>query len=161
MPWIASSPLIRLTCWTRSLINRPRSRWSRRPSSSATLGTRTTLQTFGSPRRYAISDRSIRSTSTRSVFEPAIYLQTRRVNHAVAYAVCLEQTVEPEPVVARFVAGHDFHALHRCSGNARPDLLAQIQQPLPITGLQRVAADLVRQRRVDSNNPTLLAQFDC
>jgi hypothetical protein len=26
---------------------------------SATLGTRTTLQTFGSPRRYAISDRAI------------------------------------------------------------------------------------------------------
>src|SRR5215475_5132671 len=124
MPWIASSPLIRLTCWIRSLINRPRSRCSRRSSSSATLGTRTTLQTFGSPRRYA---------------------------------VCFEQAVEPEAVVASFVARNDFHALLRFSGNARPDPLAQIQEFLAIAGLQREATDLVRQGRVDGNNPTFLA----
>jgi hypothetical protein len=45
----AQSPLMRLTCRTRSEIKLSRSRWSRR------IG-RTTLQTFGSPRRYAISE---------------------------------------------------------------------------------------------------------
>jgi hypothetical protein len=69
--------------------------------------------------------------------------------------------VEPEAVVARFLAGNHFHALPRFSGNPRPDPLAQIQEPLPVTGLQRLAADLVRQGRVHGNNPTLLAQFDC
>src|SRR6516225_7091925 len=38
-----------------------------RLTDQAALGTRTTLQTFGSLRRYAIRDRSCRSTSTRSV----------------------------------------------------------------------------------------------
>src|SRR6185437_10175846 len=111
MPWIASSPLIRLTCWIRSLINRPRSRLSRRSSSSATLGTHTTLHTFGSPRRYAIRDRINRSTSTWSVFAtcPTIDLQTCRVDHVVADAVCFEQAMEPEAVIASFVARNDLH----------------------------------------------------
>jgi len=65
--------------------------------------------------------------------------------------------VEPEAVVASFVARNDFHALLRFSGNARPDPLAQIQEFLPIAGLQREATDLVRQGRVDGNNPTFLA----
>src|SRR6516164_4003485 len=127
MPWIASSPLIRLTCWIRSLISRPRSRWSRRSSSSATLGTHTTLQTFGSPRRYAISDRSNRSTSTRSVLaRRTINLQTCRIDDIVAYAVCFEQTVKPEAVVARFVARNQFHVFLQFSGDPRPDPLAQL-----------------------------------
>src|SRR6476659_4349642 len=75
--------------------------------------------------------------------------------------MCLEQTVEPEAVVAGLVTRNHFHALLRFFGNARPDPLAKIQELLPITGLQRVATDLVRQRRVDRDNPTLLAQFDC
>src|SRR3984893_13921314 len=75
--------------------------------------------------------------------------------------MCFEQTVEPEPVVARLVARNDFHGLLHFSGNSRPNPLAQIQEPLPITGLQRVATDLVRQGCVDCNNPTFLAQFDC
>jgi hypothetical protein len=91
----------------------------------------------------------------------AINLQTCRVDRVVAYAVCFEQTVASEAVVARFVAGNDFHAPPRFSGNPRPDPLAQIQEPLPVAGLQRVAADLVRPGRVHGNNPTLLAQFNC
>src|SRR6476661_2003282 len=162
MPWIANSPLIRLTCWIRSLISRPRSRWSRRSSSSATLGTRTTLQTFGSPRRYAISDRSNRSASTRSVLARRARRSTCRLAGSMTWLrMCLEQTVEPEAVVAGLVTRNHFHALRRFFGNARPDPLAKIQELLPITGLQRVATDLVRQRRVDRDNPTLLAQFDC
>src|ERR1700726_3634328 len=143
MPWIASSPSIRLTCWTRSLISRSRSRWRRRSSSSATLGTRTTPPSV-------LARRARRSTC-----------KTCRIDDVVAYAVCFEQTVEPEPVVARLVARNDFHGLLHFSGNSRPNPLAQIQEPLPITGLQRIATDLVRQGCVDCNNPTFLAQFDC
>jgi hypothetical protein len=88
---------------------------------------------------------------------PTINLQTCRVDHVVADAVCFEQAVEPEAVVASFIARDDLHALLRFSGNSRPDPLAQIQELLPIAGLQRVATDLVRQRRVDGNNPTFLA----
>lgn len=47
------------------------------------------------------------------------------------------------------VARNHFHALPGFSGNVRPDTLAQIQEFLPITGLRRVATDLVRQRRDD------------
>src|SRR6516225_7273004 len=95
----------------------------------------------------------VRLGSTR----PTINLQTCWVDHVVADVVCFEQAVEPEAVVASFVARNYLHALFRFSGNSRPDPLAQIQQLLSITGLQRVATDLVRQGRVDGNNPTFLA----
>src|ERR1700739_3386232 len=62
---------------------------------------------------------------------------------------------------ASYPAIISFHGLLHFSGNSRPNPLAQIQEPLPITGLQRVATDLVRQGCVDCNNPTFLAQFDC
>src|SRR5262249_27991612 len=87
---------------------------------------------------------------------PTINLQTCRVDHVVADAVCFEQAVKPEAIVASFVARNDLHALLGFSGNSRPDPLAQIQQLLAITRLQRVATDLVRQGRVDGNNPTFL-----
>src|SRR6476469_8582634 len=100
---------------------------------------------------------AVRFGSARST----INLQTCRIDDVVADVMCLEQTVEPEAVVAGLVTRNHFHALLRFFGNARPDPLAKIQELLPITGLQRVATDLVRQRRVDRDNPTLLAQFDC
>src|SRR5215470_15216254 len=56
--------------------------------------------------------------------------------------------MEPEAVVARFVARNDFHTLLRFPGNSRPDPFAQIQELLPVTSLQRVATDLVRQKRL-------------
>src|SRR6476646_2452696 len=100
---------------------------------------------------------AVRFGSARST----INLQTCRIDDVVADVMCLEQTVEPEAVVAGLVTRNHFHALLRFFGNARPDPLAKIQELLPITGLQRVATDLVRQRRVDRDNPPLLAQFDC
>jgi hypothetical protein len=49
-PQAASSPLSRLTCWVRSSFTSSKSRCNCRRSSSATLGTWTTLQTFFFPR---------------------------------------------------------------------------------------------------------------
>ena len=74
---------------------------------------------------------------------PTINLQTCRVDHVVADAVCFEQAMEPEAVVAGFVARNDFHTLLRFSGNSRPDPFAQIQELFPVTSLKRVATDLV------------------
>jgi hypothetical protein len=42
----------------------------------------------------------------------------------------------------------------------RSNSLNQLQKPLPITWLQRVATDLIRERRIYRGNPTV-AQFDC
>jgi hypothetical protein len=56
-----------------------------------------------------------------------------------------EQTVEPEAVIARFVARNHIHAFPQFSSNARPNPLAELQKLLPIAGLQRVATNLVRQ----------------
>jgi hypothetical protein len=88
---------------------------------------------------------------------PTIDLQTCRVDHVVADAVCFEQAMKPEAVIARFVARNDLHTPLRFSGNSRSDPLAQVQKLLPIAGLQCVATDFVRQGRVDGNNPTFLA----
>src|SRR6476660_9211295 len=54
---------------------------------------------------------AVRLRATR----PKINLQTCRVDHVVADAVCFEQAAEPEAVVASFVARNDFHALLRFS----------------------------------------------
>src|SRR5260221_12880404 len=130
MPWTAHRPLMRLTCWTRSLIRRSRSRCSRRSSSSVTLGTRTTLHTFGSPRRYAISERSNRSVSIRSVFTrrgPPVHLQARRVNDVIAYAVRFELPVQPETIVAGLVARDHFDRPTRLAADTCPHLLDQLE----------------------------------
>jgi len=76
---------------------------------------------------------------------PSINLKTCRVDDVVADAVCFEQTVQPEIVVARLIARNQFYVFLRFSGNSRPDPLAQIQEFPPIAGHQRVAANLIRQ----------------
>ena len=53
-----SSPLTRLTCWTRSPISTLRSRQRRRRSSSSGVGGLIIAQTRGSPRLYASSART-------------------------------------------------------------------------------------------------------
>src|SRR6185436_11888011 len=58
---------------------------------------------------------AVRFGSARST----INLQTCRIDDVVADVMCLEQTVEPEAVVAGL-------ALRRFFGNARPDPLAKI-----------------------------------
>src|SRR5215471_18991668 len=55
---------------------------------------------------------------------PTINLQTCRIDDVVADAVCFEQAVEPEAVVARLVATNHFYVFLRFSGNSRPDPLA-------------------------------------
>src|SRR6202022_736999 len=74
----------------------------------------------GSQQSLGIDAVSLRTT------RPTINLQTCRVDHVVTNAVCFEQAVEPEAVVASFVARNDFHGLLHFSGNSRPDPLAQI-----------------------------------
>ena len=59
---------MRVLCAARSLPNRFNSRCSRRASSAAALGTRTTPHTFFSPAAWRISNRSSFFTSSRSVF---------------------------------------------------------------------------------------------
>src|SRR5207237_1232633 len=59
---------IRLVCAVCSFTSRSRSRLARRASSCSAEGTRTIRTTRGSPRRNAISVRSIVSPSIRSVF---------------------------------------------------------------------------------------------
>src|SRR5215467_3249988 len=112
--------------------------------------------------RHQRSQQSLDVTSVRlGSARPTINLHTRRIDDIVAYALRFEQTVEPEAVIARFVATNHIHAFLQFSSNARPNPLAQLQKLLPIAGFQRVAANLVRQRCVDCDNPTFLAQFDC
>jgi hypothetical protein len=55
-----------------------------------------------------------------------------------AYAIRFEQTVEPEAVIARFVARNHIHAFIQFSSNTHPNPLAELQELLPIAGLQRV-----------------------
>ena len=68
MPWAKSSPLIRLTCSTRSAVRVLRSRQIRRRSSSCGVGARTMAHTRGSPRLYASNARTRASPSILSVF---------------------------------------------------------------------------------------------
>jgi transposase len=63
-----SSPLIRLTCFTRSLTSVRRSRQTRRRSSSCGVGALAMEHTRGSPRLKAIRVRTRVSPSIRSVF---------------------------------------------------------------------------------------------
>src|SRR5271169_2664057 len=61
---------------------------------------------FGSPRRYAIRERSNRSVSIRSVFTRRARRSTCRLAgsiNVIAYAVCFELPVEPETVIAGLV----------------------------------------------------------
>src|SRR5713101_400974 len=67
-PWAKSSPLIRLTCCTRSPTSVLRSRQTRRRSSSRGVGALAMEQTRGSPRLKAIRVRTRVSPSIRSVF---------------------------------------------------------------------------------------------
>jgi hypothetical protein len=111
--------------------------------------------------RHQRSEQSLDINSVRlGSAGPTINLHTRRIDDVVADAG-FEETVEPEAVIARFVARNHIHAFLQFSGNARPNPLAQLQKLLPIAGLQRVATNLVRQGCVDCDNPTFLAQFDC
>src|SRR5262249_3266734 len=99
--------------------------------------------------RHQRSQQSLDVNSVRlGSARPTINLHTRRIDDIVAYALRFEQTVEPEAVIARFVATNHIHAFLQFSSNARPNPLAQLQKLLPIAGLQRVAANLVRQRCV-------------
>ena len=68
MPCAKSSPLIRLTCSTRSAVSILRSRQIRRRSSSCGVGARTMAHTRGSPRLYASNARTKASPSILSVF---------------------------------------------------------------------------------------------
>jgi hypothetical protein len=75
---------------------------------------------------------------------PTINLQASRVDDVIEYATSVEQAVEPEAVIARFVARDHFHALRRqFSSDSRLDPRDQLQKTFPITRLQRVATDLV------------------
>src|SRR3981081_815859 len=81
------SPLIRLVCPVRSVSSRSRSRVRRLRSSSSGVGTRTMLQTPGSPRRSArnariSSARSIRSVLARRArrFPPMLEASTSRMD---------------------------------------------------------------------------------
>src|SRR5215207_7554161 len=68
IPWPNRSPLMRLTCRTRSAVRVSRSRLIRRRSSSWGVGAWTIAQTRGSPRLSASSARTRASPSIRSVF---------------------------------------------------------------------------------------------
>src|SRR5215469_5298321 len=129
----------------------------------ATLTMKPTVVLFGNTRhahnapdlwlttqiRHQRSQQSLDINSVRlGSARPTINLHTRRIDDVVAYALRFEQTVEPEAVIARFVATNHIHAFLQFSSNARPNPLAQLQKLLPIAGLQRVAANLVRQRCV-------------
>ena len=54
-----------------------------------------------------------------------------------------------------------FFRFRYFQGGALERYVDEFQKLLPIAGLQRVAANLVRQGCVDCGNPTFLAQFDC
>src|SRR5215471_8109062 len=55
-----------------------------------------------------------------------IDLQARRIDHVVAHAPAFEQSVQPEAIIPRFVAGDHFNGLLQFLPNSRPGPLDQL-----------------------------------
>src|SRR5215469_6057498 len=67
--------------------------------------------------------------------------------------------MEPEAIIACFIAANDLDRPLQLATNAGADLADDFKQPAP--AFYRVLADFVRQRSIDCDNPALLAQFYC
>ena len=109
-PWAKSSPLIRLTCLTRSPISVRRSRQTRRRSSSCGVGALAIEHTRGSPRLKAIRVRTRVSPSIRSVFarrRSARGQDRGGVDHVALDPFGLQHPVDPEAVQAGLLDDND------------------------------------------------------
>jgi hypothetical protein len=84
--------------------------------------------------RHQRSEQSLDINSVRlGSARPTINLHGRRIDDVVVYALRLKQAVEPEAVVARFVARNHIHVFLQFSSNARPNPIAQLHKLLPIS----------------------------
>src|SRR5215213_6406735 len=111
MPWVASRPLMRFTCWTRSAISLWRSRCVRLASSRSTEGTCTMWQAARSPRHHATSAQQHRRIEPIGLGPPcpAVDLQAAGIHHLAGGPFGCEAALQPEPVVAGLVADDGLH----------------------------------------------------
>src|SRR5215467_408667 len=76
---------------------------------------------------------------------PPVHQQARRIENMITHPMSFEQAVQPEPVIAGFVARDHLDRSAQLSANLLANPFDQLEQALPIPGRQAVLARLVAQ----------------
>src|SRR5215217_5425158 len=161
MPWVASRPLILLTCCTRSAISRCRSQWVRRASSRSTEGTCTMLQTARSPTPRHQGPQQHRRIEPIGLGPPgsSINLQAAGVHHPAGDPLGRKAALQPEPVIAGLIAEDDLYIMAAFPLLARLQAAEQGEEAGDVTAVEPVRRGFAARRSSSRKQPARLAEF--
>ncbi len=90
---------------------------------------------------------------------PAVDLQARRLHDMARDAASLKKPRQPEAVIARLIAQRHFRNLTRDLGHAVPCRIQLGHQSFSVAAPDRMQAWIIPLRRLDRQEPAVLAQL--